>query len=391
MTTERAAGPLAVVVGFVGKLPVAGMTQYNVHYIAGLQDLGYEVHYVERQNRPQECYDPIGGGFTDDPAYALHYLASVMADLEIGSEGWSFIDRDDACHGSDWSKLALALMEADFVLTLADETWFDELEFCAHRAFIDGDPVFTQMAMADKSTIVGRALASYDTLFSTGTRIGLEDCPIPPQGRRWLPTRSVVATRLWEPLPPPSSDGPATVLMHWAAAPDVTIDGVTYGHKNRELERFLDLPSVTSKKLRLAVGGPEAPRDMLREHGWEIANPLEATITIDAYRRFIAESWADLGIAKHAYVASRSGWFSDRSLCYMAAGRPVLHQDTGFGEWLPTGRGVLAFSDEDEILEGIEEIESDYEGHSRAAREIAEEYLEASVVIGDLLDRAGFR
>ena len=181
--------PLAIVVGFIGKFPVAGISLYNIHYIVGLQELGYEIHYVERQNLPQECYDPVLGGITDDPTYALGYLARTMVDLGITPDRYSFIDWSNVCHGSGWSRLISALGTADFVLNLADETWFDELELCPHRAFVDGDPVFTQVAMADESGLMNKALANYDTLFSIGTRIGAADCPIPTEGRNWLPTR----------------------------------------------------------------------------------------------------------------------------------------------------------------------------------------------------------
>src|SRR5262249_22768768 len=126
-------------------------------------------------------------------------------------------------------------------------------------------------------------------------------------------------------------------------------------------------------------------------HGWRLVNPLEATRTIESYSTFIAESWADFGIAKHAYVASRSGWFSDRSTCFLAAGRPVLHQDTGCSDWLPTGEGVILFSDAESALEGLCEIEKDYPRHSRAARVLAEQYFEAQTVIGRMLEDAGFR
>jgi hypothetical protein len=179
--------------------------------------------------------------------------------------------------------------------------------------------------------------------------------------------------------------------MHWAAAGDVCVNGLLYGHKNREFERFLDLPRRSPRRFILAVGGRGAPRDRLPEYGWEVVNPLEMTSTIEAYRRFIECSAIDFGIAKHAYVASRSGWFSDRSTCFLAAGRPVLHQDTGCGEWLPTGSGVLLFSDIDTVLEGLHRIESDYQHHARAARAIAEEHFEAATVVGRMLEDAGFR
>ncbi len=381
---------MAVVVGFIGKFPVAGMTYYNLHYIAGLRDLGYDIHYVERQNRKVECYDTDQDTVTDDPSFAIRYIRRVLPRYGIAESMFSFIDHDDHCHGSGWKALQDALDRADFVLTLADETWFDDLERCTRRGFIDGDPVFTQHGMITGDEVIAPALARYPTLFSIGVRIGQEDCTIPTADREWLPARSVAATRLWNPQRG-ATNLPVTTLMHWGAFPDVTVDGRIYGHKNRELRRFIDLPKAVDRELVLAVGGKDAPREELRARGWRLENPLEATRTMRAYRGFIAGSMADLGIAKHAYVAAASGWFSDRSICFLAAGRPVLHQETGFSDWLPTGEGVFSFSNEEEIIEALAALDSDYDTHCRAARAIAEEYFEASTVLGSMLDRAGFR
>jgi hypothetical protein len=381
--------PLAVVIGFIGKLPVAGMSLYNLHYIAGLQALGYDIHYVERQNEPCECYDPGAGDFTDDPRYALGYLETVLAQFGITGGQFSFLDREGGCHGSGWDTLRGALDRADFVFALADPTWFDELERCPRRAFIDGDPMFTQILMAEGELCRARVPFRYNVLFTYAVRMGMADCLVPTAGREWIGTRPVVATRLWDPTPA-VGPLPITTVMHWGAWEDMIYQGRIYGHKNRELERFIDLPRRTAQSFVLAVAG-SAPDGQLREHGWHLVDPVAATITIESYRKFIAGSRADFGIAKHAYVASRSGWFSDRSTCYLAAGRPVLHQDTGCGDWLPTGEGVLLFSDVDDVLEALRKLDADYERHAQAARAIAEEHFEATEVIGRMLDDAGFR
>lgn len=381
--------PLAVLIGFIGKFPVAGMALYNLHYIVGLQELGYEVHYVERQNIPHECYDPSIDEFTDDPGYALRYLERVLPGFGILPDRFSFIDRGDHCHGSGWDGLRTALAHSDFALTLADKTWFDELERCPRRAFVDGDPLFTQVAMLEGEPVISTAIEHYDLLFTYGVRMGMADCTIPKANRTWIPTRPVVATRLWDPAPA-VGPLPLTTVMNWAAGKDAIYDGVAYGHKNREFERFMDLPGQTPRRFVLAAGGP-APKDRLRAHGWHLVNPLDKTGTIESYQTFIADSLADFGIAKHAYVASHSGWFSDRSTCYLAAGRPVLHQETGFSDWLPTDEGIFPFSTVDDILVALGDLDANYERHAEAARRIAEEHFEASKVLGRMLDEAGFR
>jgi len=381
--------PVAVVVGFAGKWPLAGLMLYNLHYLAGLAELGYEVHYVERQNGPHDYYDPRSDELTEDVTHGLAGLEAVMPEAGIGPGRFSLVDLEGECHGAGWEALRSALDRARFVLTLADPTWFDELERCPRRAFVDGDPLFTQAAMLGGDA-AHRALDRYDALFTYATRMGESDCEVPDAGRRWVSTRPVVATRLWDASPPPAAgQAPITTVMNWSASADVRLGGDVYGHKGRELERLIDLPARTGRCFVLAAGGP-APRERLRADGWQLENPLEVTGTLAAYRDFIASSHADLGVAKHAYVASASGWFSDRSTCYLGSGRPVLHQETGFSEWLPTGEGVFAFSSVDDVADALERIDRDYERHAAAARAIAEEHFEARTVIAGMLEEVGF-
>lgn len=382
--------PTAVVIGGVGKLPYAGISLYYLHHVTGLQKLGYEVHYVERQNRRHECYDPETNRMTDEPGYALRYLADILPRFGIDNDHYSFIDRADACFGAGWERLRAALDRAEFVLTVADPTWFDELERCSRRLYIDGDPMFTQVAMATGTGTRAEAATHYDCLFTYAMRIDRPDCTVPTAGRKWFGARPVVDTTFWS-VTSGSRSLPVTGLMHWAAGEDLEFGGRTYGHKNREFEKFIDLPRRAKGPFRLAVGGGSAPKGRLQDLGWNLADPLRETQGIEDYRAFISGSRADLGVAKHAYVTSRSGWFSDRSTCFLASGRPVLHQDTGCGDWLPVGRGVLLFSDMDSLLEALESLDADYEQHARAARTIAEEYFEASAVLEIMLQAGGLR
>lgn len=381
-------GPVAVVVGGIGKLPHGGLSMYYVHYLLGLQELGYRVHYLERQNRPDETYDPRSDEMTDRPDYAVGYLAGVAR--RFGVAEWSFVDRAGRCHGAGWDALRAALDAADFVLTVADPTWFDELERCPRHIFVDGDPMFTQVAYISGTGTRAHAPHHYDTLFSYATRIGRADCLVPDGGRVWHPTRPVVATRHWR-LTPLGTDAPYTALMHWAAGGEVHHAGRAFGHKNREFARIAALPSRRAGRHVLAAAGPGVPRDGLSEAGWRLVDPRSVSATPDDFVAFVEGSRADLGVAKHAYVVSRSGWFSDRSTCHLAAGRPVLHQDTGFGDWLPAEAGVLPFHDLDSLVEAIDRLERDPGGHARAAREIAERHFEARLVLDEMLTTAGVR
>jgi hypothetical protein len=380
--------PTAVFVGFIGKLPLAGMALANLHCIAGLHDLGYHVHYVERLNSGLQCYDPRTNEMTDDPAAALAFLRNVLPRYGVDHGDCSFIDRDNACHGSGWPGLEAALRETAFVLNMGDPTWFDELERCSRRAFIDTDPMFTQVTILEGTSSKVRAIEQYPIVFTEGLRVGMPGCHVPAAGRRWIPSRPAVATAMWR-ADAGGKGRPVSTLMNWSSGRDITYNGREYGYKNREFERFKTLPGRTDWPCAVAMGG-RAPRGQLIELGWEVHSALAVTKTIEDYQAFVAESGADFGIAKHAYVESRSGWFSDRSTCYLAAGRPVLHQDTGLRDCLPVGEGLLVFSTMDEAVEGLRELKRDYERHSRAARALAEEYFEASTVLKQMLTDAGW-
>jgi hypothetical protein len=174
--------------------------------------------------------------------------------------------------------------------------------------------------------------------------------------------------------------------MQWRGFRDVVHNGVLYGQKDREFPRFAELPRHTPQPFRVALTG--APPEDLARHGWEVVPGWVPSRTPWSYRAFIRESRAEFGVAKHGYVRMRGGWFSDRSVCYLASGRPVLVQDTGLDDWLPTGKGVVTFDDVPGAVRGVEAINADYEGHRRAARRIAEEYFAAERVLPPLLDAA---
>ena len=252
------------------------------------------------------------------------------------------------------------------------------------KVFIDTDPGFTQQAIAEAGEGWYRDFfASHDALFTFALRIGAPDCTLAETPFRWHPTIQPVHFDFW-PLSPGRPDGAFTTILSW------TIDsfpGIGKG-KGDELLGLLELPGRTSEKIRLAIAG-KPPSGLLTEHGWDLTDAVEATIDAEAYRRFIQSSKAELGFAKAMYVETRSGWFSDRTQCYLASGRPALVRETGFSDVLPTGEGLLSFDDDESILEGIERISTDYELHCRRAREIAEEHFAGTAVLRSLLETAG--
>jgi hypothetical protein len=270
----------------------------------------------------------------------------------------------------------------------------DDYRSVRRLAYIDSDPVFTQVKIASGVGRFPGRVARHDVHFSFGERIAELDGPeVPRTDFDWQPTRQPIVLSEWKEADQTRSA--YTTVFNWASYRAETFNGRRYGQKNIEFDRFIDLPRrVAPAELELAVKGvrrrgkPTAPIERLRKHGWRVVSPDEVCPDVDSYRDYIASSRGEWSVAKHGYVAGQAGWFSCRSACYLAASRPVIVQDTGFSEVLPVGEGIVAFRTLDEAVAGIGDVETHYARHSRAARAIAEEYFDSNRVLGDLVERA---
>lgn len=371
-----------ILAGIVGRYPVGGVTWCALQYIAGFQRLGYDVFYVEDTG---ECnFDPVQNAIATDPAYALDYIHRQLAIVGL-EDAWCYVDYQGGYHGKTHGEVVEACAGADLMVNLSGGCWMVRPEYeRLPKVFIDTDPGFTQQAIAEAGEGWYRDFfASHEALFTFALRIGAPDCTLAETPFRWHPTIQPVHFDFW-PLSPGRPDGAFTTILSW------TIDsfpGIGKG-KGDELLGLLELPGRTSENIRLAIAG-KPPSGLLTEHGWDLTDAVEATIDAEAYRRFIQSSKAELGFAKAMYVETRSGWFSDRTQCYLASGRPALVRETGFSDVLPTGEGLLSFDDDESILEGIERISTDYELHCRRARETAEEHFAGTTVLRSLLETAG--
>src|SRR5262249_5795865 len=210
---------------------------------------------------------------------------------------------------------------------------------------------------------------------------------VPDDGFPWQPTRQPVVLDQW-PVVPAHPESRFTAIMQWDSYPAREYDGRRYGVKSESFVPYLDLPSRCGRIFELAVGSPSAPRDLLYERGWHLRDPLEVTRDPGTYQKYIRGSKAEFGVAKHGYAASRTGWFSERSACYLASGRPVLVQDTGFTAWLAATGGVVTFRTPEMAAAGVEEINRKYESHAREARAVAAEWFDAEKVLPRLLEQA---
>jgi hypothetical protein len=282
--------------------------------------------------------------------------------------------------------------EADaFLNVTASQELREEHMACPRRIYVESDPFAVQVKLAqgDEPTIA--ALAAHDIHFSFGENLGAPDCGLPIERVRWLPTRQPVVMDLWDNPHKPAHDSAYTTITTWHnKGKSLTFRGETYyWTKDREFLKFLDLPSRRSVPFELAVVLDEQTERLLHENGWRTVHSLPVSRDISLYRDYIQRSRGEFTVAKDQVVRPRTGWFSDRSASYLAAGRPVITQETGFSKFLPTGKGLFGFLTLDDILSAIDTIESDYEGSCRAAREIASEYFAAEKVLGSLMERAG--
>ena len=222
--------------------------------------------------------------------------------------------------------------------------------------------------------------------FSFGENVARQCCAIPNDGLPWQPTRHPIFMDYW-PVSPGQPKGQLTTVMLWDSYGSVEYQGVRYGMKSDLFKPLLELPGLAGPIFELAVGGPAAPRDLLASKGWKVRDPLEVASDPWTYRRYIQQSKAEFTAAKHGYVISRSGWFSERSAAYLASGRPVVTQETGFSEWLEAGFWrSFPFTTSDEAIAAIEDLDRRYEHHCRRAREIAVDYFDARKVLQHLVD-----
>jgi hypothetical protein len=272
--------------------------------------------------------------------------------------------------------------DADLFVNLSGGSWFwrDEYSNIPHRVFVDSDPVFTQLAIAKGDEWYVNFFRQFDHLFTFGANIGSCASPVPTGEFTWHKTWQPVVSELWHSDEPPSRER-FTTVMTWKTESFTDVDG----NKDREFIKFIDLPRQTKQRFELAVNGPQR---LLREYGWETVDAMGVSRSLWDYRSFIQGSRAEFGVAKHAYVDYRSGWFSDRTECYLAAGRPALVQDTGWSAHLPTGIGLLPFSTPEEAIDGLERIAADWPTHSARAAEIAREHFDALNVLPAFLEVA---
>jgi hypothetical protein len=376
--------PVAVVSGMVAGEPgQAGASWAVLQYVLGLRSLGFDVVLVEPVKAP-------AGGRPLAATASARWLDAVSARLDLARRA-CLVSPAGETYGMDGRDMRELAARAELLLNVSGmlplEPPFDDIPV---RAYLDLDPAFNQLW--HQACGIDMGFAGHTCHVTVGLNVGTDGCSVPTCGLEWIHSLPPVDLGEW-----PVSDrlvhDAMTTLGNWRSYGCIEHEGVFLGQKAHSMRALLALAARSPKFLHpaFAIDPSEPDAASMAAAGWSFLDPAPANASLDAYRDFVAGSWAELGVAKSGYVASRSGWFSDRSACYLASGRPVLAQDTGVGPHLPVGEGLVTFSGVDDGVAAIEDLVVHYRRHRRAARELAEAYFDARGVLARLVVAMGAR
>jgi hypothetical protein len=390
-----------VVGGFIGLYPTGGVTWDYIQYPLGLKLLGHEVYYIE--DTGQYSTYRITERDWDDPHDSVAYLQTIMEKFGMAGQ-WAYRDTfSGQCYGMSLQKVMDICATADLFINISAATIFrEEYLRIPRKALIDSDPMFTQVQTFEVKTNIDERyithkikVTDYDYHFTFGENIGAPDCLIPSLDIDWIPTRQPICMDHWKVGQNKANGHPFsfTTIMNWSTRSRLEYNNQQWGQKDVEFRKFLAMPQLFANaafKVVLAVSTDfkkELNREMIAGHGWQILHPDQTIANSEEYQNFIMNSDAEFSIAKETYVKSRSGWFSCRSACYLAAGRPVITQETGWSGYITPGEGLFAFHDEQTALEALEEVTSRYHHHAKAARELAYEYFDSKKVLASMIGK----
>ena len=377
-----------IVVGsYMFRYPLGGMMSWVLQYLVGFQRLGHEVYFVEKAGYAGACFDPTRNTMSDDCAYGVGVVSNLLGQHGLDNR-WCFVDVAQNYHGLSKAQIEEVFRTADLFLDMGTHgAWLEEASQSQLRVLADGEPGFTQIKMENRRA-GGETLPTYDHYYTAGLNLGSSASTAPTAGISWRPLPHPVVTDLFA-VKPARPDSAATTVMNWQSHAPLTYQGRTYGQKDLEFPQFLDLPRLTKVPVEIAVSGKSAPTAMLKERGWRVASGHQTTISFDSFVDYIHGSFAEFSVCKNVFVALQTGWFSDRSAAYLASGRPVVQQETGFSRHFPCGAGLFAVKNVTEAAQALEDIRARPEYHAKHARAIACEHLEAKTVLGKFLHELG--
>ncbi len=382
-----------VVMGFMGSMPIAGVIWQHIHYIVGLQQLGHDVYFIEDSARLP--YNPETFEVNDEFDYAAEILARLATDFDFENR-WGYCARylpDNPTAGISLKKIRELYRTADAILNICGAQEFNEDLMQSDRIlYVESDPGVEQIKVDKRTKSTIDYLGRHHALFTFGENVGTKKFPVPTHGLKWLPTRQPVVTDLWKTNRSPARAAVFTSVANWSTSglKDITWRGEKYlWSKSREFLRFVAAPKKSGEAFELATDiKDQKTHDKFLRNNWRFRSPLDLSADYWLYHDYIQRSKGEFSVAKDQYVRLRTAWFSDRSVCYLAAGRPVIIQETGFSDYYGNDGGLFAFSSLDEVADAVKRINADYRRQSRAARALACENFEATTVLKSLLDRA---
>jgi hypothetical protein len=376
-----------VVCGIAGQLPLAGVALHYLQYCLGLRDLGVDVFYLE--DNEAWPYHPWDNEPDREAKYTVPWLTEMFEAFDLP---WAYRDPLGAYHGSSAAEVHARCADAGLLLNVSGgHEPVDHHRAARVLAYVDTDPGFVQVNAARGDARTRAWLQAHDVRFTFAERIGEPGCRVPSAGLEWKPTRQPVHMPFWAEVSGDPGE-PYTTVMNWRAYKSTEWQGEAWGQKDAEFPVVAGLPRSTGVEAELALGGDDAPREELAAAGWRLCDPRVPTRTIWTFRDYIGRSRGEITVAKQAYVRSAGGWFSERSANYLAAGRPVIAQDTGWAEVLSingNAEGLLPFRTAEEAEAAVRTVEADPAAHGRAARALAERHFAAPRVLERLLSDAG--
>lgn len=374
-----------VVAGYIVGGPLGGLVWHHLQYVLGLSKLGHDVLFVEDSDDYPSCYNPETNEMSTDPNYGIRFIHAVFTRFDMGNKWAYYHAHSDKWLGRSEENIKKFCATADVFLNLSGVNPLREIfRKIPVRVFVDTDPVFTQIRHLSEPAAFQRA-KRHNRFFSFGENFGTTDGDIPNDGFLWNSTRQPVITDIWN-CNPGNENGKWTTVMQWDSYKVRTYNGKVYGMKSASFDPYLTLPKSINDAIELAIGSASAPRKKLLQEGWLLTDPLTITKTPESYKQYIHSSKGEWSIAKQGYVSGQSGWFSERSTCYLASRRPVVVQDTGFSRFIKTGEGLLIFTSPEEAIVAIEDVNRNYKKHCEAAISVAEEYFRFDRVLNRLLE-----
>jgi hypothetical protein len=377
-----------VVGGYIVAYPLGGMTWHHLNYLLGLHELGHEVWFLEDSGSYSYPYNPITWQTAVDSTYGRKYLEETFARYGLPLRYCYYSQFEDAHYGLKRDELNSLLARADLMLCVSGVTPLRPDRPRPRRcAVIDTDPVFTQLRMGHDEEF-SAYYRQFDAVATFGRLIGKPSCPLPTHGLDWIGTNQPIALKHW-PAAAKKSDE-FTTIGKWEHTSDrnLQFNGKSFrSSKGVEWMKMIDLPSKVPWKMTLGMlSMPEKTAAEFTSHGWKIVNAEQSTLNCPTFADFIRASAGEFTVAKEIYAGLPSGWFSDRSAAYLASGKPVVTQETGFADWLPTNQGLFSYKTPEEAAVALNAIAKDYSRHSTAARTVAEQYFDSKKVLPELLE-----